>query len=64
MRRTPFDGSGMDHGQITETELLNLKKNGQFPDESVSIKGEPIHYVVYYEGIKGELNRKHIKVSV
>ncbi len=45
MRRTPHVGSGTGHGQITEAELLKMKKSGQFPDETVRIKGAPIHYV-------------------
>jgi hypothetical protein len=36
--RKPRDGSGNTHDQIALTELLNLKKNGQFPDESVRIE--------------------------
>ena len=38
-------GSGTDHGQIVQTELLKPEKNGQFPDESVRMKGSPIHDV-------------------
>ena len=34
MRRTPYGGSGTGHGRFTEVELLKVKKNGQFPDES------------------------------
>ena len=29
MRRRSYDGSGTDHVQITEDELLKLKKSGQ-----------------------------------
>ncbi len=43
--RTPRGGSGTDHGQITQDELLKLQKRGQFPDEPVRIKDTPIHYV-------------------
>ncbi len=32
------DGSGRIHDLITLTELLKLKKNGQFPDEYVRPK--------------------------
>ena len=45
VRRTRWDGSGTGHGQIPEDEVLNLQKNGQFPDEPARIKGTPIHYV-------------------
>jgi hypothetical protein len=45
-------GSGTGHGHVTEVELLKLKKRGQFPDE--------LENVFYYEGIKRDLNRKHI----
>ncbi len=34
MRRTPIGGSGTGHGRFTQVELLKVKKNGQFPDES------------------------------
>ena len=33
-------GSGTGQGQITQTEVLNLQKSGQFPDESVRKKGD------------------------
>jgi hypothetical protein len=36
-QRKPLGGSGKVHRWIEETELLKLKKNGQFPDESVRI---------------------------
>jgi len=45
VRRTPRGGSGTDHGQIAQAELLKLQKGGQFPDEPVRIKGAQIHYV-------------------
>ena len=44
-------------------------REGQFPDESVRIKGSPIHYVntqtkilgtVYYESMKRELKKRLI----
>ena len=38
-------GSGTDHDQIAQAELLKLKKNGQFPDETVRIKVAPVQYV-------------------
>jgi hypothetical protein len=44
VRRTPSGGSETGHGQIVQAELLKLKKSGQIPDESVKIKGAPIHY--------------------
>jgi hypothetical protein len=31
---------------ITETELLKLQKNGQFPDDLEKTKVSQIHYVV------------------
>jgi hypothetical protein len=37
-KRKPRGGSGTCHLWITLTELLNLQKNRQFPDESVRIK--------------------------
>ena len=37
--------SGTGHGRIAQAELLKLQKSGQFPDEPVRIKGEPVHYV-------------------
>ena len=43
MRRTPLGGRGT--GWITQAELLNLQKNGQFPDDPVKINGIQIHYV-------------------
>ncbi len=45
MRRTLYGGSGTGHGQITQDELLNFQRRGQFPDESVRMKTTPIHYV-------------------
>jgi hypothetical protein len=33
------------HGHVPETELLKMKKNGQFPDDTVRIKVARIHYV-------------------
>jgi hypothetical protein len=54
LRRTPRGGSGTDHGHesVAQVELLKLQKSGEFPDESVKIKGAQIHYVVsqtYYQ---------------
>ncbi len=37
--RKPRGGSGTGHGRFPESELLKLQKSGQFPDESVRIKG-------------------------
>jgi hypothetical protein len=37
-KRTPHGGRGSIHGQITQFELLKMKKNGQFPDDPVKIK--------------------------
>ena len=31
--------------RLTEVELLKMKKDSQFPDETVRIKVSPIHYV-------------------
>ena len=45
MRRTSRGGSGTGHGHVAQAELLKLQKSGQFPDESVRIKGAQIHYV-------------------
>ncbi len=45
MTRTSRDSSGTGHGNVTQVEFLNLKKDGQFPDESVRIKDSQIHYV-------------------
>jgi hypothetical protein len=45
-RRIPSGGSGRVHCLIPQGELLKMKKNGQFPDEVVRIKGGQIHYVV------------------
>ncbi len=39
MRRTSRDGSGTVHCYISQADLLKMKKNGQFPDESVRVKG-------------------------
>jgi hypothetical protein len=38
-RRTPSDGSGTNHGQVTQPKLLKLQKSGQIPDEIVKIEG-------------------------
>ncbi len=46
MRRTTHGGSGTVHGQIVQDELLKLQKSGQFPDETVRIKGVQIHGVI------------------
>ncbi len=43
--RTPCDGSGTGHGQITQAEVLKMQKCGQFPDESVKVKVAQIHCV-------------------
>ena len=43
LRITSNGGSGTVHGWMTESEVLKLQKNGQFPDELVKIdryKGE------------------------
>jgi hypothetical protein len=45
VRRTPRDGSGTGHGDVPQAELLNLQKNGQFPDELGEIEDTQIHYV-------------------
>jgi hypothetical protein len=45
MMRDPRGGSGTGHWWIALTELLKLKKSGQFPDEPVRIKVGQIHYV-------------------
>ena len=45
MRRRLHDGSGTGHGDVEESELLKLQKNGQFPDDPVRIKVTQIHYV-------------------
>ncbi len=42
---TRYGGSGTGHGWIPETELLNLQKRGQFPDESIKMKDTQIHNV-------------------
>ena len=44
MRRLLGD-SGTGHGDVPKTELLRLKKNGQFPDEIVKIEDTQIHSV-------------------
>jgi hypothetical protein len=52
VKKNPSDGSGTGHGHVVEVELLILKNNGQFPDESVRINVVRIHYVTsqtYYE---------------
>ncbi len=46
VRRTPCGGSGTVHGHVPDDELLNMKENGQFPDDPVRIKDTQIHYVV------------------
>jgi hypothetical protein len=38
-------GSGTIHWKIVQSELLNLQKDGQFPDDPVRIKDSHIHYV-------------------
>ncbi len=40
-----ISGSETGHGRFTQVEILNLKKNGQFPDDPVRIKVSQIHYV-------------------
>ena len=40
MRRRIHDGSGTGHGDVEESELLKLQKNGQFPDESAKKQKE------------------------
>ena len=35
MRRRLCVGSGTDHGDVVQAELLKMQKRGQFPDESV-----------------------------
>jgi hypothetical protein len=40
-------GSGRVHGRVVQTELVNLQKNGQFPDDPVRIKVTRIHYVIH-----------------
>ena len=40
-------GSGTGHGHVAEVELLNLQKNGQFPDDLVKIEDAKIHCVTY-----------------
>jgi hypothetical protein len=37
-KRKPRGGSGNTHDQIALTELLKMKKNGQFPDDPVKIE--------------------------
>ena len=54
MRRTSCDGSG-SRGWITLVELLKLQENGQFPDESVKVKGVRIHSV----GVCSIRNSRH-----
>ncbi len=44
MRRTPIDGNGTGCW-FTLTELLKLQINGQFPDESATIKDEQVHSI-------------------
>jgi hypothetical protein len=44
VRRTPCGGSGTDHGQVAQAELLKLQRSGEFPDELVEIEGAQIHY--------------------
>ena len=47
MRRTRRVGSGTDPYHFPETELPNLQKIGQFPDETVKKKVSQIHYVTF-----------------
>jgi hypothetical protein len=47
VRRTRLGGSGRVHCVVVEVELLKLKKNVQFPDAPVRIKGTEIHYVTF-----------------
>ena len=59
MRRTSRVCSGTGHGRIEQAELLKVQKRGQFPDESVRIKGAPVHYV----NVLGMTDIKEIEIE-